>query len=110
MPSVNTQPTPAFLINATTRTVERITIESTFDIYKFIGNGCELFEHISLDRHGNGLWVDEEGRMKPNKYVTILTDFGPVEVAGNAVVLGSRSGAMKDPSISQAKLTTMVVR
>jgi len=81
-----TTPFTTFLINPHDETITEVTYQGHYtDIYKHID--CDAFDVVSINKHNDGLFVDDEGLFKPSQSFFKHADY-PTPLAGKALVMG----------------------
>ena len=79
----------ALKIDVVNQTVTEITIGESNDIYKEIGNGCELFCCPISFENGDTLYADDESLLRENVEGCFLMDNWSYAIVGNAIILGT---------------------
>lgn len=79
----------ALKIDVVNQTVTNITINDLDDIYKQIGNGCELFCCPVSFENGDTLYADDESLLRENVEGCFLMDNWSYAIVGNAIILGT---------------------
>lgn len=103
----------AYLIDAVAKTVTEVEHNGDYrEIYTFLG--CDLFTVVRLDStesetdRGDGLFVDDEGLMKPQAHFFKIAGFDQ-PLAGNGLVLGTDDeGESTAPAMTLAELQAIV--
>ena len=79
----------ALKIDVVNQTVTNILIDDIEDIYKEIGNGCELFCcPVNFD-NGDTLYADDESLLRENVEGCFLMSDWAYAIVGNAIILGT---------------------
>jgi hypothetical protein len=79
----------ALKIDVVNQTVTNILINDLEDIYKEIGNGCQLFCcPINFD-NGDTLYADDESLLRENVEGCFMMDSWSYAIVGNAIILGT---------------------
>jgi hypothetical protein len=79
----------ALKIDVVNQTVTNIVINDIEDIYREIGNGCELFCcPINFD-NGDTLYADDESLLRENVEGCFMMDDWNYAIVGNAIILGT---------------------
>lgn len=87
----------ALLIDVKNKTVIETCVSSTQDIYKLIGNGCDLFCCPYNFPNGDALYTDDEGLLKENIVGCFMFPEWNIPIVGNAIILGeTKLGDMDD--------------
>lgn len=77
----------ALLIDVVAKTISEIQIGDYQDIYKHIGNGCNLFQIPIEFENGDCIFVDEEGLLKEVQGCFMMQGWS-YPLCGNGVILG----------------------
>lgn len=91
----------AYLIDPIALDVTEVTLPGDYrDIYKLLG--CEIFTVVTINEHGDGIYVDDEGLYVPNQVFFLHTDYPYQPLAGKGLVLGmdNETGESQDPHVS----------
>lgn len=79
----------ALKIDVVNQTVTHILIDDIDDIYKAIGNGCEIFCcPINFD-NGDTLYADDESLLRENVEGCFMMSNWNYAIVGNAIILGT---------------------
>ncbi len=79
----------ALKIDVVNQTVTNVLIDDIDDIYKEIGNGCEIFCcPINFD-NGDTLYADDESLLNENVEGCFMMDSWDYAIVGNAIILGT---------------------
>lgn len=97
----------AILIDAENRTVKEVIITNYRDISTF--GRFQHFDAVQIDRRGNTVYVDDEGRINGTEYGFMIAGHSE-PLMGNGVILGTnlRTGESKDTDYSVEKVRGMV--
>ena len=77
----------AILIDPFTRTVTEVEYSGNYQqIYDLID--CETFDCARINRHGDGIFVDDEGLIRDKEQAFFLHADYPQPLAGKGLVLG----------------------
>ena len=89
--STHTPPTEkkCILVDVVNQTVSESTIGDYEDIYRLIGNGCELFCIPIEFENGDSLFSDDEGLLHEEVHGCFMLNGWTIPLVGNAVILGS---------------------
>ena len=79
----------ALKIDVVNQTVTNIIIDDINDIYKEIGNGCQLFCCPVDFENGDTLYTDDESLLRENVEGCFLMDNWAYAIVGNAIILGT---------------------
>ena len=79
----------AIKINVTTQKVEEVFISDYTDIYKEIGNGCNLFCCPVEFENGDCLYADDEALLQENVEGCFAMENFRYPIVGNAIILGT---------------------
>jgi hypothetical protein len=79
----------ALKIDVVNQTVTNILIDDIEDIYKEIGNGCELFCCPVNFENGDTLYADDESLLRENVEGCFLMPDWAYAIVGNAIILGT---------------------
>jgi hypothetical protein len=79
----------ALKIDVVNQTVTSIMIDDIKDIYKEIGNGCDLFCCPVDFENGDTLYADDESLLRENVECCFLMDNWSYAIVGNAIILGT---------------------
>jgi len=93
----------AYLINPEQQNITEVEYSGNYeDIYKLIG--AEMFDVVRLNREGDGIFVDDVGLMKRQRFFFRHSGYHNW-LAGKGLVLGcDDSGESCEPSISIEQL------
>ena len=75
------------LIDVVAKTITDIQITDYHDIYKLIGNGCDLFAVPVEFPNGDTIYIDDEGLLKEVHGGFFMNGWS-YPLCGNAVILG----------------------
>ena len=76
-------------IDVVNQTVTNILIDDIEDIYKEIGNGCQLFCCPINFENGDTLYADDESLLRENVEGCFMMDSWSYAIVGNAIILGT---------------------
>jgi hypothetical protein len=76
-------------INVATQQVEEVFINHYTDIYKEIGNGCNLFCCPVEFENGDTLYADDEALLQENVEGCFAMENFRYPIVGNAIILGT---------------------
>ena len=79
----------ALKIDVVNQTVTSIMIDDIKDIYKEIGNGCDLFCCPVDFENGDTLYADDESLLRENIEGCFLMHNWSYAIVGNAIILGT---------------------
>jgi len=79
----------ALKIDVVNQTVTNILIDDIDDIYKEIGNGCELFCCPVNFENGDTLYADDESLLRENVEGCFLMPDWAYAIVVNAIILGT---------------------
>jgi hypothetical protein len=79
----------ALKIDVVNQTVTNITIDEISDIYKEIGNHCNLFCCPVEFENGDTLFADDESLLRQNVEGCFLMHNWSYAIVGNAIILGT---------------------
>lgn len=93
----------AYLINPETQSISTVNYSGDFnEIYTHINAGC--FDVARINDKGDGIFVDDEGLLKPQKYFFKHSGYANW-LAGRGLVLGcDENGDSCEPSVSIEEL------
>lgn len=87
----------ALKINVKTQEIENITISEDYtEIYKKIGNGCNLFCCPIQFENGDVLYADDEALFQENLEGCFSLPNFKYPIVGNAIILGSKGNGDSD--------------
>jgi len=99
----------AFLIDVVAREVREIDVQTRFDVYNQIGNGCSLYEVPLELETGDAVLTDEESLFHEIHGGWKMDEFN-FPLVGNAVVVGSSEETdYADVQISKEMLEKMII-
>jgi hypothetical protein len=79
----------ALKIDVVNQTVTNVLIDDIDDIYKEIGNGCEIFCCPINFENGDTLYADDESLLNENVEGCFMMHTWDYAIVGNAIILGT---------------------
>jgi len=97
----------AHLVDPATQTITEVTIAETLDAW-YATLGCETVQSIRLG--ADAILVDEDGRLKPQRFGFRFPTLSPHSFVGRGLVVGHGGGSELSaaPGISAAELRAAV--
>ena len=89
----------AFLIDPKAQTITEVSYSGAYtEIYKHIE--ADLFDVVTVNREGDGIFVDDEGLLKEQEFFFLHKGY-PSPLAGRGLVLGTnREGESVSPKMT----------
>lgn len=97
------------LIDPHTRTISEVEYNGNYQhIYDLIGADC--YDCARINKHGDAIFVDDEGLMKEGPQAFFLHEDYPQPLAGKGLLLGCRAsdGETIAPTTTLAEVTAKV--
>lgn len=101
----------ALKIDVGNQEITEITVDHYTDIYKHIGNECNMFECPIMLPNGDTLYCDEEGLYHPIVGGLVFKKTPDLWIVGNCVFMGCdlATGDSKDVETTVEQLKRMII-